>query len=184
MRTRHKVAVIGIFFLGCFTTVTGIIRLHFLSYAYASLKEPLFNDVDCTSFQKSLHSRHFYSPLTLNKDNYAPAFYWSIIETNTGIVSACLPTLRPLFAAYPVVSSVSKFFKSLSSGIRSTRDPSTDIRLNSMEQGLTETQSKALNVHQNKAYAVYDESKPAHPGGTGIMYESTYSVSDRSPNRV
>ena len=47
MRTRHKIAVIGLFLLGGFTTTTGILRLHFLSFAYASLKDPLFNDITC-----------------------------------------------------------------------------------------------------------------------------------------
>ena len=47
MRTPQKIAVICLFFLGGFTTITGIIRLHFLTYAYASLKHPLFNDVTC-----------------------------------------------------------------------------------------------------------------------------------------
>ena len=47
MRTPQKIVVIGLFFLGGFTTIMGIIRLHFLTYAYASLKHPLFNDVAC-----------------------------------------------------------------------------------------------------------------------------------------
>ena len=47
MRTPQKVAVIGLFLLGGFTAITGIIRLHFLTYAYASLKHPLYNDVTC-----------------------------------------------------------------------------------------------------------------------------------------
>ena len=47
MRTPQKAIVIGLFLLGGFTTITGIIRLHFLTYAYASLKHPLYNDVTC-----------------------------------------------------------------------------------------------------------------------------------------
>ena len=47
LRTPQKITVIGLFFLGGFTTITGIIRLHFLTYAYASLKHPLFDDVAC-----------------------------------------------------------------------------------------------------------------------------------------
>ena len=47
MRTPQKAVVIGLFLLGGFTTITGIIRLHFLAYAYASLKHPLYNDVTC-----------------------------------------------------------------------------------------------------------------------------------------
>lgn len=47
MRTHHKIAVIAMFLLGGFTTVTGIIRLHFLTYAFSSLRHPLFNDRPC-----------------------------------------------------------------------------------------------------------------------------------------
>ena len=49
MRTRHKIAVIGLFLLGGFTTITGILRLHFLSFANASLKKPPFGDITCKS---------------------------------------------------------------------------------------------------------------------------------------
>lgn len=54
MRTRRKIAVINIFLLGGFTTITGIIRLHFLSYAFAALGEPLFADVACKLFRSLL----------------------------------------------------------------------------------------------------------------------------------
>lgn len=55
MRTRHKISVIAIFFLGGFTTITGIMRLHFLTYAFSSLRDPLFSDVTC-KFLKTSHS--------------------------------------------------------------------------------------------------------------------------------
>ena len=57
MRTPQKVIVIGLFLLGGFTTITGIIRLHFLTYAYASLKHPLYNDVTCESLSRLPFSR-------------------------------------------------------------------------------------------------------------------------------
>ena len=47
MPTHRKVAVISIFLLGGLVTVTGIIRLHFLTLTYASLEYPLFNDISC-----------------------------------------------------------------------------------------------------------------------------------------
>ena len=157
MRTRHKIAVIGIFLLGGFTTITGILRLHFLSFAYASLKDPLFNDTACKSpFNAPVPSRL----LTLYSANYAPAFYWSTIETNAGIVSACMPTLRPLFEAYTLTSIVSKITKHLSGKFRSSLPSSTDVRLDSMEHGLTEAENQAFGVHQNKHYDVYDGTLP------------------------
>lgn len=174
MRTRHKVGVIAIFLLGGFTTITGILRLHFLSYAYESLKDPLFNDVACMPLPVS----PLVNITNFSQAHYAPAFYWSIVETNTGVLSACLPTLRPLAKAYPLTPSISKFFKSLSSSFRSTLRSQTDVRLNSMEHGLTAAESKALGVHQNKAYAAYDNSKSTPSARTGITCESRYSVSD------
>lgn len=57
MPIHRKLAVIGIFLLGGLVTITGIIRLHFLTLAYASLKDPLkdtlFNDISCKSLPKS-----------------------------------------------------------------------------------------------------------------------------------
>lgn len=45
MRTRRKIAVVGIFMLGGFTTITGIIRLHSLTYANSVLHDPHYSDV-------------------------------------------------------------------------------------------------------------------------------------------
>lgn len=47
MPTHRKVAVIFIFLLGGLVTITGIIRLHFLTLAYNSLEDHLFNDISC-----------------------------------------------------------------------------------------------------------------------------------------
>ena len=49
MPTRQKIAVLGIFLLGGFTTITGIIRLYFVLNAYPLLEESLFNDTQCKS---------------------------------------------------------------------------------------------------------------------------------------
>ena len=173
MRTRHKVAVVGLFLLGGFTTITGIIRLHFLTYAFASLRDPLFNDVTCTFPTRYCSSLS----LTVILDHYGPVFYWTIIETNTGILSACLPTFRPLFEAYPIGSLMSVLTRPFSSGIRSTMRSSADIRLGSMEQGLNQGHSQALGVASNKAYAVYDDTVHPPETPTGILHHQKYNVS-------
>ena len=49
MRTRHKIAVIGLFLLGGFTTITGILRLHFLSFAFETPQDFAFDDLACKS---------------------------------------------------------------------------------------------------------------------------------------
>ncbi|KAI9787990.1 MAG: hypothetical protein M1816_007294 [Peltula sp. TS41687] len=92
MPTARKVAVLGIFLLGGLVTVTGIIRLHYVTRAYNALKNPRFTDV---------------------KYIYAPSFYWSVIETNVGVLSACLPTMRPLYRAYRLDSLMHKTSGSL-----------------------------------------------------------------------
>lgn len=173
MRTRRKIAVVGIFLLGGFTTITGIIRLHFLNYAFAALGEPLFADVACKLFRSLLM---LFLWLTLDPDRYAPAFYWSIIETNTGVLSACLPTLRPLFDEYPIVPLVSRLLGSLTTGFRSSMRSAGDHRLGSMEHGLNEVQSKALGVHQNKAYATYDDSHADPEIPNAIFYAQKFDV--------
>ena len=48
MPTARKLAVIFMFLLGGLVTVTGAIRLHFLTWAYASLQNPRYADVSCT----------------------------------------------------------------------------------------------------------------------------------------
>ena len=92
-------------------------------------------------------------------DNYAPAFYWSIIETNAGILSACLPTLRPILREYPVMSSLSRLVKSFTTSFKSTlRSSETDIRLtsreNSLENGLPRNQNKVSATRGAKTIAL------------------------------
>lgn len=39
-------------------------------------------------------------------DLFAPAIFWTLIETSLGVVSACLPILRPLYKAYSIDSFI------------------------------------------------------------------------------
>lgn len=91
-------------------------------------------------------------------------------------MSACLPTLRPLFEAYPPSSLLSRLIKPFSSGFQSTRRSSTDIHRSSLEYGLNDVQSKALGVHQNSAHAMSDDSSPRPEIPKGILYQQKYSV--------
>lgn len=126
MRTGQKFVIIGLFLLGGFTTVTGIIRLHFLNYANASLKHHLFNDFAY---------------------NYAPAFYWSTIETNVGILSACLPTLRPIFHAYPLTTSLSHLFKNFTNSFRSALHSSKADDTHHVPSASPEGSKTAIRLH-------------------------------------
>ncbi|CAL5872881.1 uncharacterized protein PFLUO_LOCUS7150 [Penicillium psychrofluorescens] len=69
MPTPQKLAVIGIFGLGAFACIAGALRC----YAVALMTE----NMDITW-------------------NFGRGFIWSSIEPSLGIISACLPTLRPL----------------------------------------------------------------------------------------
>ncbi|KAK2810703.1 hypothetical protein FQN50_002746 [Emmonsiellopsis sp. PD_5] len=69
MPTAQKLAVMGIFALGAFTCVAGVLRCHAVTI------------------------------MTENEDipwNFGRGFIWSSIEPSLGIVAACLPTLLPL----------------------------------------------------------------------------------------
>ncbi|KAL9087479.1 MAG: hypothetical protein Q9159_003616 [Coniocarpon cinnabarinum] len=69
--SARKVAVMGLFALGGFVTVTSIVRLYTL--------------------------RQIADSTDVTWDNVNAAV-WSVIEANTGIICACLPAIRPLFA--------------------------------------------------------------------------------------
>jgi len=67
---REKIALIFIFGVGTFATITSIIRLHTI-YTYTLAKDP---------FQQSI---------LVN--------LWSVIEVNTAIICGSAPALKPLF---------------------------------------------------------------------------------------
>ncbi|KAJ5182901.1 hypothetical protein N7492_000517 [Penicillium capsulatum] len=70
---RQKIALIVMFALGGFVCVTSIIRLVSLK-RIADSSDPTYDNVGAAS--------------------------WSAIECNTGIICACLPTLKPLFTRF------------------------------------------------------------------------------------
>ena len=47
MPVYRKLAIIGIFLLGGLVTVTGIIRIHYLTLMYSALSRSTFDDVEC-----------------------------------------------------------------------------------------------------------------------------------------
>ncbi|KAK6384616.1 hypothetical protein LTS17_002179 [Exophiala oligosperma] len=68
---RQKYGLIGVFAIGGFACVVAILRLHAISEYSSSSNHSKYN-VDAAS--------------------------WSAIEVNTGIICACMPTIRPLVA--------------------------------------------------------------------------------------
>ncbi|KAK4041921.1 hypothetical protein C8A01DRAFT_34028 [Parachaetomium inaequale] len=75
MPRRQRAAVSAIFLLGAFVVGISIARIHFFFLSSDSYA----NAMDITV-------------------NIAPTLYWTVIEAAIAVVSACLPTLRPLFA--------------------------------------------------------------------------------------
>ena len=76
MPPRHKVGVTAIFLLGILTVLSGIAKLIVFYHIDA---QAAGGDFDITWFE-------------------TPALLWPMIESALGIVGACLPLLRPLFA--------------------------------------------------------------------------------------
>ena len=76
MPARHKVGVTAIFLLGLLTVLSGIAKL-VVFYHIIALAEG--GDYDITWFE-------------------TPSLVWQFVESTLGIVGACLPLLRPLFA--------------------------------------------------------------------------------------
>ncbi|KAJ5083954.1 hypothetical protein NUU61_008533 [Penicillium alfredii] len=94
MPTPQKLAVLGIFGLGAFACIAGALRCYAVEIMTESLDIPW---------------------------NFGRGFIWSSIEPSLGIISACLPTLRPLFRyLYPT-------------GFASSQKPSDFYRLQDRE---------------------------------------------------
>ncbi|KAI4178411.1 MAG: hypothetical protein LQ346_007459 [Caloplaca aetnensis] len=74
MPLRRKLSICAIFLLGGFVVAAGIVRFAYLLQATRNIA----SNLDYT------YSR-------------APAIYWTAVEGCIGVVSACLPTLRPIF---------------------------------------------------------------------------------------
>lgn len=72
---KQKIAVLGMFFLGAIVCAISITRLVMVITTAA---EYLYHPKDVT----------YYT---------APVFFWTVIEISLSVVSACLPTLRPLW---------------------------------------------------------------------------------------
>ncbi|CZR68051.1 related to integral membrane protein [Phialocephala subalpina] len=119
--TRQKAVLLGVFCLGFFTCSLSIVRIDFLKQAAKS-----------TDF---------------TWDN-VEASCWSVIELNSGVVCACLPTLRPL------LSNFFKFFRSLSTQTP-IRPSNTDYNRygssRDMENGKRSTARKGVEDDTNSS---------------------------------
>ncbi|KEY73883.1 hypothetical protein S7711_06093 [Stachybotrys chartarum IBT 7711] len=85
--TREKIALLCIFLIGTFATITSIIRLHTI-HDYTLADDP------------------FRHSILVN--------LWSVIEVNVGIICASVPALKPLFTPHVIKEATSTYKKSSS----------------------------------------------------------------------
>ena len=122
------------------------------------------------------------------EDNNATAFYSLFIETNTGILSACLPTMRPILKTYSVTSLLSRFTKTVTNSFELNSEPAktalpgprpgiySNSTHSSIENGLIEFQCRDLGSHHSEASATYDNSHAALQSPAAIHYQSSKPV--------
>ncbi|KAI1384974.1 uncharacterized protein F4822DRAFT_379315 [Hypoxylon trugodes] len=115
MKFTRKVVIVCIFLLGGLVSIVGIIRIHFLTQIYYVLNSGYHPDTTWV---------------------YAPVYYWTIIETNAGILSACLPTLRPIQESVTRNFSFTKLRNSASQLFSSSSGKASNIRLGSMDRSM------------------------------------------------
>jgi hypothetical protein len=121
-RPKHeKIALMAIFGVGMFATITSIIRLHTI-YTYTLAKDP---------FQESI---------LVN--------LWSVIETNTAIVCASVPALKPLFTPAQLRAA-----RENASGSGSSAPKRSDYHYHSQERSGYITSTKSVDVsHSDNSY--------------------------------
>ncbi|KAK3298771.1 uncharacterized protein B0H64DRAFT_386106 [Chaetomium fimeti] len=146
MPRRQKIAVSAIFLLGAFVVGISIARIHFFFVSSDSYA----NAMDITV-------------------NIAPTLYWTVIEAAIAVVSACLPTLRPLFTGISLEALqdfASKF--SLRSGTKSPSslrsNPASTAAANNMWQLSFPNHSASSSAKiVNRAEAVRNPSSEEAP---------------------
>ncbi|KAI4241318.1 MAG: hypothetical protein L6R40_004624 [Gallowayella cf. fulva] len=79
MPMQKKLAVCGIFLLGALTVAAGIAKMFVYYHAVNQMNDPSGLNVDISYIQ-------------------TPLVYWPLVESSLGIIGACLPLMRPLFA--------------------------------------------------------------------------------------
>ncbi|KAI1211426.1 uncharacterized protein F4807DRAFT_459003 [Annulohypoxylon truncatum] len=115
MSITRKTMIICIFLLGGLVSVVGLIRIHYLTKVYEVLEA---------------------SPEADTTWIFAQVYYWTIIETNVGVLSACLPTFHPIQEHVTRYFSFTKLRNSLAHLLSSSSDEASDIRLIPIEEGL------------------------------------------------
>ncbi|KAI1162527.1 hypothetical protein F5B18DRAFT_623305 [Nemania serpens] len=119
----RKVPLIGIFLLGILVSIVGLIRLKYLTLVWTI--PPNSTNLDVTW-------------------HYAPVWYWAIIEAHVGVLSACLPVLRPIQTRAASYLSSTKLHYLLFSG-----DKESKIAFDSSKHNLTSRSNESQSSNQH-----------------------------------
>jgi hypothetical protein len=157
MPARQKITVCGIFLLGGFVVVSGILRV-------IAMFDAMIPDPDRT------YAR-------------APAFYWATIETGTGIVSACLPTMRPLVSRSGPESMIRSVQRRVMGSFSRTKLTQDDYTMgNFSREPSGESNGEKMHIYEGPSVDSYQQSTKIeaseieHPQShTGIRVESSVS---------
>lgn len=122
-------------------------------------------DLTCNSQPLTFFSSERQFSKLDSADYIAQTTYWTLIEASLAIISACLPTLRPLFQGFSVESVIRSFRSVISLGsIRSRHsNGSKHGDIDSMEYR-KESSSSMVGPH---------ETVPAHHGAPVTANEAT-----------
>ncbi|KAG8165767.1 hypothetical protein KVR01_004319 [Diaporthe batatas] len=162
MSTARKIMVMFIFLLGGLVSIVGIIRIHYLTEVYDILEVDL-ELADTTWI-------------------YSQVYYWQIIEVNVGVLSACLPTLRPVHERLTRNLSFTQLrgsFEKLLISSRGTREVE-QVRLNSMEQGVSDN----FNSKSSKGSSDQMQTRRQDQRGHWPPQSTENFVDGRGPNGV
>lgn len=112
MSKTRRAQLAAVFMLGFLVVGAGIARCVLSADGVTSQS----TDLDYTCKQTSapvvfvgMCCSLFFTP----SDSRAPAVYWTVIEADVGVISACLPTLRPLLASLKFADIGSSLRKAL-----------------------------------------------------------------------
>lgn len=129
MALGRKVPLIGIFLLGFLVSIIGVIRLKYLTLVWVIPPTAINLDVSCMLVEAKSARRSMM--LMQISGIYAPVWYWAIIEAHVGVLSACLPVLRPIQTRAASYLSSTKLHLFLFSG-----DKGSNIPLHSSQEKL------------------------------------------------
>ncbi|KAL8667558.1 MAG: hypothetical protein Q9168_007229 [Polycauliona sp. 1 TL-2023] len=140
MAVPKRMAVVCLFVLGSFVCIAGIIRIPFLSDLQIS-------DATYTSIKVGV---------------------WVSVECNIGVVSACLPILRPLFSSKYTASPLShltRLFRFLTNNHRLFSSSSRENLTSDPEKGGTSEPSSDATLRAEQELRWPNDSRTAGVGG-------------------